>query len=65
MQAGSTTDGNLDESLILEIVADGGKVCTRYNLDLKLPYTALLFQLSFYALLSVCIEMWRSVCRFR
>jgi hypothetical protein len=28
MQAGSTTDGNLDESLILEIVADGGKVCT-------------------------------------
>jgi len=27
VQVGDTTDGKLDESLILETVADGGKVC--------------------------------------
>lgn len=36
VQAGNTTDGNLDESLILEIVADGGKVCLYKLLHLVL-----------------------------
>jgi len=27
VQVGDTVNGKLDESLILEIVADGGKVC--------------------------------------